>query len=105
MGRDAREPSMRGLSQITFLTPLQTVVHGFDVYFQINYFPKMFSVVRIQRNAKFLVFLTFAALLFFTISIDEMKLAFQMRQVIINSILILSVSGFQGKEKGEMTTK
>jgi hypothetical protein len=65
----------------------------------------MFPFVWIQRNAIFLVFLTIAALLFFTISIDEMKLAFQMRQVNIHSLLILSVSGFQGKEKGEMITK
>jgi hypothetical protein len=61
----------------------------------------MLSVVWIQRNAVFLVFLTIGAILFFTISIDEMKLAFQIRKVNIPYLFILNVSGFQEKKKGK----
>jgi|688.fasta_scaffold1609478_1 hypothetical protein len=66
----------------------------------------MFAVLRIQQNVTFfLVFLTGAALFFFTISISEMKLAFQIRQVNINSLLILSVFRFSGKRKRGNDTK
>jgi hypothetical protein len=96
--KDAREPSVKGLSQITFLIPLRTwiCISWFSCLFSDKiFFPKMFPVVWIQRNAVLLVFLAIGAVLFFTISIDEMKLAFQIRQVNIHYLFILNVSGFQ----------